>query len=107
MGFCNIIWFHGGGNAKKEDTDRIEVVIRHASRVIGESQPTLASSYQKLLGAKLDKIMLDDDHPLRGPLDNAVIPRSRRMRLPLAKTNRHPSSFIPQCMKRYNLYFKR
>ena len=70
-----------GGNVGKEDEHRIEVMIRQASRVIGESQPTMASSYQRLIGAKLGKIMHDDDHPLRVLLDRAVIPRSGRMRL--------------------------
>ena len=95
-----------GGNVRKEDKQHIEAIIRQASRVIGENQSTLASSYQRLIGVKLDKIIHDDDHPLRVHLDRAVIPRSGRIRLPLANTNRH-SSFIPQCMKLYNLNFKR
>ncbi|PIK49552.1 hypothetical protein BSL78_13570 [Apostichopus japonicus] len=88
-----------GGNIRKEDAHPIDVLIRQASRTIGDSQPTLASSYQHQLGVKLEKILLDEDHPVCEFLDRAIIPRSGRMRLPLARTNRHPSSFIPQCMK--------
>ena len=96
-----------GGNVRKDDEQRIDALIRQASRVIGESQTAMATSYHELLGVKLDNILRNDDHPLRANLDRAVIPRSGRMRLPLANTNRHPSSFIPQCIKLHNLNFKR
>ncbi|PIK39989.1 hypothetical protein BSL78_23157 [Apostichopus japonicus] len=88
LGSYNLVSW--GGNVRKEDAHRIDVLIRQASRIIGDSQPTLASSYQHQLGVKLEKILLDEDHPVREFLDRAIIPRSGRMRLPLARTNRHP-----------------
>ena len=96
-----------GGNVRKEDEQRIDAMIMQAGRVIGISQPSMGTSYKELLGNKLDNILRNDEHPLHTYLDRAVIPRSGRMRLPLANTNRHPSSFIPQCIKLHNLNFKR
>ena len=71
-----------GGNVRKEVEQRIDTMIRQASRVIGESQPAMSTSYHELLGVKLQSILRSDDHPLRVHLDRAVIPRSGRMRLP-------------------------
>ncbi|PIK44572.1 putative trichohyalin isoform X1, partial [Apostichopus japonicus] len=48
-------------------------MIRWASRLIVESQPTLASSYQRLLERK---IMNDHEHPLRVCLDKTVFSQS-------------------------------
>ena len=96
-----------GGNTRTEDKNAIDAIIRQASRLIGEVQPSLTTTYQRRLGTKLQKIIQDKDHPLNVILQNAVIPRSGRMRLPYSSTNRHLSSFIPQCIKFHNLTFKR
>lgn len=96
-----------GGNTRTEDKNAIDAVIRQASRLIGEVQPSLATSYQRQLGMKLQKIIQDNGHPLSVLLHNAVIPRSGSMRLPYSSNNRHLSSFIPQCIKFHNLTFKR
>ena len=86
----------------RTDKNRIDSIIKQASRILGVNQHTVDSSYQRILEAKLNYILRDDNHPLYTELDNAIIPRSGRMRLPYAATNRHKSSFIPQCIKLFN-----
>ena len=76
-----------GGNIRTGDKHATETIIKQASRIIGEAQPSLATTYQCRLGTKLKKIMQDIDHPLSVILHNAVIPRSGRMRLPYSSTN--------------------
>ena len=59
--------------------------------------------YEQELGMSLSKIIKDGNHPLCALLNAQIIPRSGRMRLPLAVTSRHSSSFIPQVIRLHNL----
>ena len=89
------------------DKKRIDSIIRQAGRILGDDQFTIYSSYQRYIGEKLNTVLNDTTHPLHADLISAIIPRSGRMRLPYAATNRHKSSFIPQCIKIFNDRFNR
>ena len=53
------------------------------------------------------RILDDDSHPLHGELTDHIIPRSGRMRLPAARTNRHLCSFVPMGITFSNALYKR
>lgn len=46
-----------GGNIRTEDKNAIDAIIRRASHLIGEEQPSLDTTYQCRLGTKLLKII--------------------------------------------------
>ena len=98
--YCLVVW---GGNMTRGDRDRLDKLIKEAGRVIGEALPNIQSVYEQELGMSLSKIIKDVNHPLCAVLNAQIIPRSGRMRLPLAVTNRHSSSFIPQVIRLHNL----
>jgi hypothetical protein len=101
---CLICW---GGNLKNCDKSRIDKLIREAGRIVGGLLHSVDAVYDKEVSTKLKKIMEDPGHPLHSILADQVIPRSGRMRLPYAATNRHPSSFIPRAIKKHNCDFNR
>ena len=99
---CLVCW---GGNLKDCDKLRIDKVINDAGRYVGELLHSVDTVYNKELIVKLKKTLEDQSHPLHSVLLNQIIPRSGRMRLPYATTNRHPSSFIPRAIKQHNCAF--
>lgn len=102
--YCMTCW---GGNVTAYDKSRIDSVIRQANRILGGDQLTMECMYHNVIESKLDAILADENHPLFLNLSSAIISRSGRMRLPSAITNRHKSSFIPQCIKLFNFRFNR
>ena len=101
---CLVCW---GGNITEYDRRKINQVIKEAGRIVGELLHDVDTVYKKEVGSKYNDIMADNSHPLHGVLESAIIPRSGRMRIPYAATNRHPSSFIPRAIKFHNNSFNR
>ena len=91
-----------GGNASKQDRDRMEKTIRKAGRVIGRQHETFESVYQRRLTDRLMKILSDDTHPLRSEFDSRLIDRCGRLTVPLTKTTRLKHSFIPKAIQTFN-----
>ena len=56
---------------------------------------------------KLQKILNDDSQPLHDIFTHAKFSRSGTVLLPLAGTNKHKFSFVPQAFKMYYSDFKR
>ena len=56
--------------------------------------PLVLYDIEDLLAGKLTMLLNDANHPLQDALANQLTPRSGRMRVPYAATNRYPSSFI-------------
>ena len=102
--YCLICW---GGNAARGDTDRINRVVNGAAKIIGLAQQSLEDAYADLLFKTLSGIKEDTHHPLHNRLASHLIPRSGRMRLPAAVTNRYLCSFIPQAIKCHNSHHRR
>ena len=96
-----------GSNVSKEDKYLIDRLIRQAGCMIGVTLPSFDESYEKSLQAKFNKITNDNTHPLSAIFHSAIIPRSGRMKVPCAKTNRYLSSFVPNCIKLHNSNFRR
>ena len=82
-------------------------IIKEAGRIIGELLHNVETVYNNEVADKSREIMEDNSHPMYSVFSNLSIPRSGRMRLPFAATNRHPSSFVPRAIKLYNLAFSR
>ncbi len=85
----------------------IDRIIKAAGRILWESRPRLDAAYEDLLAGKLTVLLNDTNHPLHDVLASQLIPRSGRMRVPYAATNRYSSSFIPRAITHHNLHFKR
>ena len=81
----------------------IDSIARKAERVIGECQLSVDSVYIDILRGKLEMVWSDSSHPLHGQLRSHLIPRgSGRLGLPIARTNRHPATFMSKAIKLYN-----
>ncbi len=91
-GYCLICW---GGNVGKSEKDRINRMIKSAGRIVGESRPLVDTAYEDLLAGKLTMLLNDTNHLLHDVLASQLIPKSGRMQVPYAATNRYPSSLIP------------
>ena len=66
-----------GGNASKQDGNRLEKIIRKAGGVIDRQRETFDSVYH----GRLLKILSDDTHPMRPEFDSRLIDRSGRLRV--------------------------
>ena len=64
-------------------------------------QEGLETVFNKACERKLRKILADPGHPLNERFTNSIIPRSERMRLATATTNRYQRSFVPRAMKMF------
>ena len=74
-----------GGNISKHERGRLEKNIREWGQVVrisGQSPEEVYSMY------KLATILHDSTHPLYSDLDSSRMEGSRRLRIPLARTNR-------------------
>ena len=96
-----------GGNAAKQDKDRLEKNIKEAEGIVGRKQESLHSAYHRLLTDRLNTILADETHPLRPEFDSRRIDRSGRFRVPKARTNRYKNSFIQSAIQNFNQSVKR
>ena len=102
--YCISCW---GGNITAGDIARINRIVKGVERMIGESRLDFNSVYEDLLYKKLADVMDDRSHPLHDRLVGQLIPRSGRMRLPPAVTDRYLSSFVPQAVRLHNSNYQR
>ena len=101
--FYDTVLSLGDGNATMADLERIDIIIRKASKVIRILQPNVDYIYKGLLSIKLSMAWIDTQHPLHVYLHNNIILRgSGRLLLPPLETNRHENSCIPRAMKLCN-----
>ena len=54
-----------GGNAAKQDKDRLEKIIKKAEGTVGRKQESFQSAYHRLLTDRLNTILADETHALR------------------------------------------
>ena len=97
--YCLSCW---SGDAFQADKDRIDKIIRRAGRVIGECQAGVDACSRRALVSRFEAVWGDESHPLHQEFASAIIPRSGRMRLPAAHTNRDKSSFVPSAINIHN-----
>ena len=96
-----------GGNLTKHDSGRVDKLIKKAGGVIGRTQDTLDSLYDRRTKNKLTNILNDETHPLRPDFDELTIARSGRFRVPKARTARYSRSFVPRAISGFNSDRKR
>ena len=91
-----------GGNASKQDRDRLKKTIRKAGGVIDRQQEIFDSVDHRRLTDRLMKILSDDTHPLRPEFDSRLIDRSGRLIVPFTKATRLKFSFITKAIQTFN-----
>ena len=92
--FCLICW---GGNTKICDKDKIEKIIKRASRISNFTFEDFNSIYSRLCNKKVLAILKDESHPL-----NKQIIFSERSGRPLSirsNRERYTSSFLPSAVR--------
>ena len=100
--FCLICW---GGNTKICDKDKIEKIIKRASRISNFTFEDFNSIYSRLCNKKVLAILKDESHPL-----NKQIIFSERSGRPLSirsNRERYTSSFLPSAVRLLQSNFKR
>jgi hypothetical protein len=97
--YACVCWW---GNLSKQDSDRLEKIVKKAGSVVGKKQETIESVCQRRLTERLTSILADETHPLRPEFDSRRIDRSGRLRAPVARTSRFRNSFIPSAIHAFN-----
>ena len=93
----SLIIFYGSLTGKNKS--KLEKIVRNAKR-LGAEVSSLNGLYDKYMKKFVDKIMVDDSHPL---YSNFIFLRSgRRLAMPLIRTTRFKNSFIPKGIKLFN-----
>ena len=98
----NQLCYHS--SAKKMDMDKLEKIVSRASTIIGEDLQSMDSLFSGVALQKLQRIRLDNQHPLHQTVA-ACEPRretSRRLRSLPARTNRMLDSFLPTAIRLFN-----
>ena len=108
---CSVLTFgvvSWGGNITQGDRNKIERLIRKGGRVVGGGiTETMTDMYDRRLYSKVNQILNDDTHPLRGNFDSLIIERSGRLRTPKAKTVRYQKSFLCKAVGVFNDNYRR
>ena len=104
----DIVYYVGEGILQNGiETKLIYRIVKEAGRIIGVSRRDFEAVYADLLSKKLTGVMDDSGHPLHDRFSCQLIPRSGRMRLSFALTNRYLSSFVPQATRLHNSNYTR
>lgn len=104
--YCLVGW---GGNITIGDRQRVERVVKEASKIIGSPRQDFETVYADLLLKKFDDVMEDLQHPLHHRLSYHHRPNSKtgRIQSPRAITERYLNSFVPQAIFHQNSKFRR
>ena len=97
LSFSICVWF---GSTTQLQKDRLERVVRTASRIIGCELPSLASIYAKRLLSRSRKIVADPSHPASSLFEQ--LPSGCRFRSLRVRTNRLRDSTFPQAVSLLN-----
>jgi len=95
--FSMCVWY---GNSTQQQKDRLERVVRTASRICGCDLPPLASLYERRAAKRARAIVADESHPAHGLFQ--LLPSGRRYRCLRSRTNRLKNSFYPQAVNILN-----
>ena len=95
-----------GGNISAADIERIDRVIRKASKIVGRDLPKFNDILVAKDSIKLKSITKDTTHPLRHEFTDRIL-KSGRFQIPKIKRERYRSSFIPRTISKFNSDFIR
>ena len=97
MNFCLTAW---GGNAKTNETTKINRVLKYASKMLfNVKRDTVAELYKQLCNTKIVKIYKDENHILNKQLQ--ISKRSGRLLHCKTRTTRHHQSFLPFAVRNF------
>ena len=92
--FSITVWY---GSTSKQDRDRLERVVKSASRIIGRQLPSIASIYADRSTSRARKIAADQSHPANHLFQ--LLPSGRRYRALRTRTERFKNSFYPHAVR--------
>ena len=94
--FSITTWY---GKLGSQDKRKLGKIVRKA-RKLGIKTTQLGELYQEYMMKQVDKIMLDNSHPLNSYY--VFLRSGRRLALPWQRTNRYKKSFVPKSIVLYN-----
>lgn len=97
LSFSLVSWF---GQITLRQRKSLEQVIKWSSRLLGESQLSLAALYSRQVQRVVTSILNDDSHPLHCHF--RLLPSGRRFVVPRCKTQRYRNSFVPAAVIELN-----
>ena len=95
--FSICVWY---GSITQRQKDRLERVVRAASRIVGCDLPSLAELYAKRTLSRACKIVANVSHPAHGLFQ--LLPSGVRFRSIRSRTSRLKNSFFPQAIMALN-----
>lgn len=97
LSFNIVTWF---GNLGVRDRNRINRIVKGASKVIGKLQKPISEIYKDSVFNKAKKIIADDSHPMNSSFN--LLPSGRRFRAPSWKRNLYGHSYVPNAIRILN-----
>ena len=91
--FSISVWYGGLNQRQRNKMDR---VVRTASKIVGAELPSLAAIYVQRVKARARKITADCSHPACSLFQ--MLPSGGRYRVVRARTNRLRNSFFPKAV---------
>ena len=88
--FSITVWF---GNTTQADRQKLNRVVKTASKIIGTDLPFLETLFEERTLRKANSIVEDSTHPANDLFE--LLPSGRRYRSIRARTNRFRDSFYP------------
>ena len=98
VSFCIVAW---GGNAVQKDIQKINKVVRQASKLTGIAQHLFIDIFESNCKIKFSRILKDLTHPFSNQIKFSE--RSGRIIFPVVKKERYKRSFLPTAIKLHSL----
>ncbi len=102
MSFSLVSWF---GSLSLKNKNSLNQIVKWASKIIGESQPSLAGLYSNQLQRKASTISRDCSHPLHAEFQ--LLRSGSRFVAPRCRTRRYRNPFVPVAIELLNKNSKR
>ncbi len=97
LSFCISSWF---GSCVESDKAKLCKIIKCARKLGCVDLQELSELYEDAVRSKLDKILLNAEHPLHNCFK--MLPSGSRMDVPFCRTNRLKNAFVAKAVKFYN-----
>ena len=95
--FSFLAWFN---NLNVQNSAKLNRVLRHSQKVVGDTLPTLSFTYEKRAVRKARRVSGDTSHFLSQYIRR--LPSGRRFEAPPVRTERHKKSFVPTAVRLLN-----
>ena len=95
--FSFLAWFN---NLNVQNSAKLNRVLRHSQKVVGDTLPTLSFTYEKRAVRKARRVSGDTLHFLSQYIRR--LPSGRRFEAPPVRTERHKKSFVPTAVRLLN-----